>query len=195
MTGPARRYLVHVLAASAVAAVVLTGCGSASIEDCPRAIRADLSDVASDDGSLPFRFPLDDIETHPREAAFCEPSRPFPPDKFHAAEDYHRPAGTPVYAMADGDISFSGPMRGYGWLIIVDHPQANLYSLYGHLSPTIFQSFVSTGMTIMPLDTNDRRRGSVFSHSPTQVPLVHSATRRSTSSPNSSSPAGGSSSE
>jgi murein DD-endopeptidase MepM/ murein hydrolase activator NlpD len=38
--------------------------------------------------------------------------------------------------MADGDISFSGPMGGYGWLIIIDHPQANLYSLYGHLSPS-----------------------------------------------------------
>ena len=45
------------------------------------------------------------------------------------------PAGTPVYAVADGEISFSGPMGGYGWLIIIDHPQANLYSLYGHLSP------------------------------------------------------------
>ena len=27
-------------------------------------------------------------------------------------------------------------MGGYGWLIIIDHPQANLYSLYGHLSPS-----------------------------------------------------------
>lgn len=124
------------LAVSLIAVAVLTGCGSTSIEDCPKSARADLSGVAADDASLPFRFPLDDIETQPREAAFCEPSRPFPPDKFHAAEDYHRPAGTPVYAMADGEISFSGPMGGYGWLVIVDHPQANLYSLYGHLSPS-----------------------------------------------------------
>jgi murein DD-endopeptidase MepM/ murein hydrolase activator NlpD len=27
-------------------------------------------------------------------------------------------------------------MGGYGWLIVIDHPQANLYSLYGHLSPS-----------------------------------------------------------
>jgi hypothetical protein len=27
-------------------------------------------------------------------------------------------------------------MGGYGWLIIIDHPQANMYSLYGHLSPS-----------------------------------------------------------
>ena len=46
------------------------------------------------------------------------------------------PAGTPVYAVADGEISFSDPMGGYGWLIIIDHPQANLYSLYGYLRPS-----------------------------------------------------------
>ena len=40
-----------------------------------------------------------------------------------------------MYAIADGEISFSGSKGGYGWLIIIDHPQANLYSLYGHLSP------------------------------------------------------------
>jgi murein DD-endopeptidase MepM/ murein hydrolase activator NlpD len=56
--------------------------------------------------------------------------------EYHAAEDSLQPAGTPVYAMADGNISFSGPMGGYGWLIIINHPQANLYSLYGHLSPS-----------------------------------------------------------
>jgi hypothetical protein len=38
--------------------------------------------------------------------------------------------------MADGRISFSGTAGGYGWLMIIDHPQANLYSLYGHLSPS-----------------------------------------------------------
>jgi murein DD-endopeptidase MepM/ murein hydrolase activator NlpD len=27
-------------------------------------------------------------------------------------------------------------MGGYGWLVIVDHPEMNLYSLYGHLSPS-----------------------------------------------------------
>lgn len=134
MITSARSGVTGVLAVSAIAIVVLAGCSSASLEDCPRSTRTDLSDVAADDASLPFRFPLDEIEPHPREAAFCEPSRPLPPDKFHAAEDYHRPAGTAVYAMADGEISFSGPMGGYGWLLIIDHPQANLYSLYGHLS-------------------------------------------------------------
>jgi hypothetical protein len=55
---------------------------------------------------------------------------------FHAAEDFWRPAATEVYAMADGEVSFSGTMGGYGWLIIVDHPDMNIYSLYGHRSPS-----------------------------------------------------------
>lgn len=38
--------------------------------------------------------------------------------------------------MADGRVSYSGRAGGYGWLVIVDHPQFNLYSLYGHLSPS-----------------------------------------------------------
>lgn len=121
---------------SVIAVSVIAGCSSASLDECPKSNRTELSGVAADDASLPFRFPLDGIETHAREAAFCQPSMPFPPDKFHAAEDYHRPAGTPVYAMADGEVGFSGPMNGYGWLVIIDHPEMNLYSLYGHLSPS-----------------------------------------------------------
>ena len=103
-------------------------------------------EIASDD-NLPFRFPLDEspIDNARYFGWFgvsneCTPDivdcYEFPERKFHAAEDYKRPAGTPVYAMADGQISFSGTAGGYGWLILIDHPQANLYSLYGHLSPS-----------------------------------------------------------
>ena len=102
---------------------------------------ADLSGAAAfvDDGELTFRFPLDDLTSDSSSSytLFCTGSSgPESSRKYHAAEDFFRPAGSPVYAMADGTISFSGPMGGYGWLIIVDHPQANLYSLYGHLSPS-----------------------------------------------------------
>ena len=89
--------------------------------------------------SRPFAFPLDPAaaDTPPYCADFemtSDWTKRQP--KYHAARDYARPAGTPVYAIADGSVSFSGPMGGYGWLVIVDHPQANLYSLYGHLSPS-----------------------------------------------------------
>ena len=89
--------------------------------------------------SRPFAFPLDpsEADTEPFCADFEEYNeRTGRPRTYHAARDFARPAGTPVYAMADGRVSFSGRMGGYGWLVIVDHPQANLYSLYGHLSPS-----------------------------------------------------------
>lgn len=55
-------------------------------------------------------------------------------DKYHAAEDAKAWGDREVYAMMDGIISFSGSMDGYGWLIIIDHPDLDIYSLYGHLS-------------------------------------------------------------
>jgi len=118
-----------------------TGC-SQTTEPCPTQPYADLSDADTfvQDDALPFRFPLEDANPYRTEkfTKFCTAGRNRldAPYDYHAAEDYFQPAGTPVYAMADGQVSFSGPMGGYGWLIIIDHPQANLYSLYGHLSPS-----------------------------------------------------------
>jgi murein DD-endopeptidase MepM/ murein hydrolase activator NlpD len=90
------------------------------------------------DDQLEFRFPLDELgsDVRPFPAVFCTSGGSGSAREYHAAEDYHLPAGTPVYAIADGIISYSGTMGGYGWLIIIDHPQYNIYSLYGHLSPS-----------------------------------------------------------
>lgn len=134
----------------------------------------DASEIASDD-SLPFRFPLDE-STIDENLFFgwfgisneCTPDivdcYVYPVRQFHAAEDYKRPAGTPVYAMADGRISFSGPAGGYGWLITIDHPQANLYSLYGHLSPSRWKletgTEVEQGDLIAYLGDSDENGGS-----------------------------------
>ncbi len=80
-----------------------------------------------------FRYPLDDYfpETPVTDA---DPPKTEREELHHAAEDSFAPAGTPVYAIGDGIISYSGRARGYGWLIIIDHPLKNVYSLYGHLS-------------------------------------------------------------
>jgi len=136
----------------------LAGCTTEYPESCPSSTHVGLLDadeIASDD-SLPFRFPLDlspfdekiplswfgrSNECTPDVVGGCYE---YPERKFHAAEDYKFPAGTPVYAMADGHISVSGRAGGYGWLIIIDHPQANLYSLYGHLSPSRWRLATST---------------------------------------------------
>ncbi|MCJ7700387.1 MAG: M23 family metallopeptidase [Anaerolineales bacterium] len=128
------------LTCSALLIFLLAGCAQGT-RACPAQPYADLSGVEafSNDARLPFGFPLENVRSDSSSSftLFCASSSgPESARKYHAAEDYFRPAGTPVYALADGEVSFSGPMGGYGWLIIIDHPQANLYSLYGHLSPS-----------------------------------------------------------
>ena len=123
--------------------LLLAGC-SPSTPRCSEQDYEDLSEAAkfAQDFQLPFRFPMDDFKNEASKSYthFCAASSgPIKKRKYHAAEDFFRPAGSAVYAIADGVVSFSGPMGGYGWLVIIDHPQANLYSLYGHLSPSRWQ--------------------------------------------------------
>ena len=80
--------------------------------------------------NVSVQYPLAEIEIL---QAFANRSGGFN-GKYHTAEDYAGTPGTPVYAMADGTISFSGPMGGYGWLITVFHADLGVYTLYGHLS-------------------------------------------------------------
>jgi len=155
-------FYLSVLISSIVLIMVLAGYAQ-SPESCPPQPFADLSGAESFAGNeeLPFRFPLDNLssDTSPSYTQFCSGNN----DKYHAAEDFLRPAGTPVYAMADGRISFSGPMGGYGWLIIIDHPQANLYSLYGHLSPSRWRKksgLVKKGELIAYLGDSHENGGS-----------------------------------
>ena len=78
--------------------------------------------------------------------------------RYHAAEDAMGAPGTPVYAIADGEISYSGQMNGYGWLIIIDHPDLGVHSLYGHLSTRRFkvtEGFVVKGQLISYLADDD----------------------------------------
>ncbi|RLC72591.1 MAG: hypothetical protein DRJ03_29050 [Chloroflexi bacterium] len=157
--------------------LLLTACSTQYPETCPSSTPVGLTnanEIASDD-SLLFRFPLDEspIDDNLYFGWFgvsneCTPDivecYEFPERKFHAAEDYKRPAGTPVYAMADGIISYSGRAGGYGWLILIDHPQANLYSLYGHLSPSRWKlkagTDVERGDLIAYLGDADENGGS-----------------------------------
>ena len=137
-----KRYLI---ASCILLIFLISGC-SQSATNCDEQPYSDLSEAltyAAND-QLPFQFPLDELgidgEADPTPARFCRGSWEKEGEeekrRYHAAEDYHLPAGSPVYAFAEGEISFSGRMDGYGWLIIIDHPWANLYSLYGHLSPS-----------------------------------------------------------
>jgi len=121
-------------------ALLAGGCGETPVSECTPEPVARLDAIDPDDETLPFGFPLSDLPALTRSVMtrFCESgqSRNSGRLNFHAAEDYRSPPGTDVYAVAEGNVVYSGPMGGYGWLIIVDHSEMNLYSLYGHLSPS-----------------------------------------------------------
>lgn len=157
--------------------LLLVACSTQYPETCPSSKPIGLADAdeIADNDSLPFRFPLGEFAS---DSTFfccwfgvsneCPPGikdcYEYPVLNFHAAEDYKGPAGTPVYAMADGHISLSGTAGGYGWLILIDHPQANLYSLYGHLSPSRWRleagTEVKRGDLIAYLGDSDENGGS-----------------------------------
>jgi len=60
---------------------------------------------------------------------------PFGPrwQRNHSGIDLQASIGTPVYAAADGTVSYVGPMSGYGNLVIVNHPNS-LSTYYAHLT-------------------------------------------------------------
>jgi len=99
---------------------------------------SDESEVSADteavEGACPdkFCFPLDNYVVSQDFRSQNES----PLGMFHTAEDAYDAAGTPVYAIYDGFISYSatGYAGGYGGLIVIDHSDPNIYSLYGHTS-------------------------------------------------------------
>ena len=151
--------------------LILVACNTEYSEFCP-GYNPDFdlteTETYSDDVSLPFQFPLDEYEPgspkYKSSFVMRGRSRLDAPYEYHAAEDSYHPPGTPVYTMTDGRISFSGRAGGYGWLIIIDHPQTNLYSLYGHLSPSRWKprpgTEVKKGDLIAYLGDPDENGGS-----------------------------------
>lgn len=146
---------------------LLSGCAKPS-PYCPSRVHIDLSGAESFENNkeLPFRFPLNNINQLQFMTVFSASSYFNSPNskEYHAAEDYPQVPGTPVYAMAHGVVSFSGTMGGYGWLVIVDHPDMNLYSLYGHLSPSRWYidsgEIVEKGQLLAYLGDADENGGS-----------------------------------
>ncbi|MEM8558215.1 MAG: M23 family metallopeptidase [Bacteroidota bacterium] len=54
--------------------------------------------------------------------------------KQHNGVDFSTPTGTPVYATADGVVSFRGVSGGYGNLVKIRHAKSNRETRYAHLS-------------------------------------------------------------
>lgn len=53
----------------------------------------------------------------------------------HNGTDFAAPAGTPIYAAADGEVTIAGPLDGYGHAIVIQHNLngQRVDTLYGHM--------------------------------------------------------------
>lgn len=94
---------------------------------------------------------------------FSRISSPFEmrPDPFtkrwvkHNGTDIPAPAGTPIYAAADGEVIHAGWMNGYGNTIIIDHGRnskgQHVTTLYAHCSSLSVSkgTFVKAGKTVV----------------------------------------------
>ncbi len=54
-------------------------------------------------------------------------------DRLHAGGDIGAPSGTPIHAVADGQVIVAAERGGYGLTVVIDHG-SSLGTLYGHLS-------------------------------------------------------------
>ncbi len=79
----------------------------------------------------------------------------------HDGIDISAPRGTPVYAAADGEVVFSGTMRGYGNLILVRH-WSDYYTAYSHNSANLVDEGkkVRQGDTIAEVGRTGRATGN-----------------------------------
>lgn len=69
-------------------------------------------------------------------------------DHTHKGMDIAAPAGTPIKAAADGEVTYAGWMGGYGNLVIISHGNG-IQTYYGHCS----KLYVSKGETVNAGDT------------------------------------------
>ena len=71
--------------------------------------------------------------------------------RLHTGCDFGAPSGAPIYAASGGVVVFSGAMRGYGNVVVIDHG-GGLSTLYAHCSLRLAQE----GQSV--------RRGEVIAH-------------------------------
>lgn len=100
-----------------------------------------------------FTFPVRHIEV----------SSPFGmrDGRLHKGIDFRSPAGSPILAAAAGKVAFSGSMRGYGKLVIIDHPH-DIQTVYAHNSAnlvTVGESVVQ-GQTIARIGSTGDATGN-----------------------------------
>jgi murein DD-endopeptidase MepM/ murein hydrolase activator NlpD len=93
--------------------------------------------------TLSWRWPLDTVRV---TSTFGERS-----GRFHDGIDLQAPVGTSVRAAEDGCVVFAGSgTRGYGRMVVLNHPQSGLQSVYAHLQRPLVKEgqWVSRGQKI-----------------------------------------------
>ncbi len=80
---------------------------------------------------------------------------------FHFGLDFSAKIGTPIYAPADGVVSFAKTKSGYGKFLLVDHP-FGFKTAYGHLSKFAVSegTYVSKGDIIAYVGNTGRSTGA-----------------------------------
>jgi murein DD-endopeptidase MepM/ murein hydrolase activator NlpD len=93
---------------------------------------------------LPGRAPGDGFFVR---VAYAAENARYYPGWWHTGENWHRlgdeTAGLPVFAIADGDVVFSG--YDYPGLVVIVRHAVGLYSVYGHLA---YDTPVATGKAV-----------------------------------------------
>ncbi len=87
--------------------------------------------AGSASANIPSIWPV----SGPLSSGFGVRGNPFggPGSEFHKGQDISVPQGTPVVATADGTVVIAGWLRGYGWVVYIDHGNG-ISTRYGHLS-------------------------------------------------------------
>jgi hypothetical protein len=85
--------------------------------------------------------------------------------RFHSGSDLAAPDGTPILAVADGQVTVAGPSSGFGNLIVIEHTVGGqrVASYYGHMWDTGIHvsvgETVSAGQHIGDVGSNGRSTG------------------------------------
>jgi murein DD-endopeptidase MepM/ murein hydrolase activator NlpD len=104
--------------------------------------------------STPTIAPVEDSSVSSHYGRRRDPFTNLP--AFHSGIDFSGPAGTPIYAPADGIVRKAGPAAGYGLLVELDHGSGisiknfkptDYMTRYGHLSRLAVQAnqFIQRG--------------------------------------------------
>ncbi|MFP8966394.1 peptidoglycan DD-metalloendopeptidase family protein [Pokkaliibacter sp. CJK22405] len=100
-----------------------------------------------------FSFPVRHVEV---SSPFGERN-----GRMHKGVDFRSPSGAPILAAADGRVSFSGSMRGYGRLVIIDHAN-DVQTVYAHNSANLVHKgeTVVRGQTVARIGSTGNSSGN-----------------------------------